>query len=142
MSNISAKSEPTMRESTNPEFDHYASAYDRLLADPLRSRFACDPLHFHRRKWLVLERLLKRVGVDPRSQRWLDVGCGRGELLSLAGGNFAQATGCDPSDGMLSSCAGVNVFQQPSPCELPFEDNSLELVTAVCVFHHVHGEAR
>lgn len=131
-----------MSENTNREFDHYASKYDNLLADPLRDGFARDPLHFHRRKWLVLERLLKRAGVSPRSQRWLDVGCGRGELLSLAGGNFAQAIGCDPSDGMLSSCAGVNVIQQSSPCELPFDDNSVELVTIVCVCHHVHGETR
>jgi SAM-dependent methyltransferase len=131
-----------MNDNINPEFDHYANSYDGLLADPLRGRFARDPLHFHRRKWIVLERFLNRAGVDPRSQRWLDVGCGRGELLSLVGANFGQAIGCDPSDGMLSSSDGIRVFQQPSPSKLPFEDNSVDLVTAVCVYHHVHGEMR
>jgi SAM-dependent methyltransferase len=131
-----------MSENTNPEFDQYARSYDGLLEDPIRNSFAQDPLHFHRRKWIVLERLLRRAGVDPKSQRWLDVGCGRGELLDLASGSFARAIGCDPSHGMLVSGARADVFQQSSLVELPFEDNSADLVTAVCVYHHVHGEAR
>jgi Methylase involved in ubiquinone/menaquinone biosynthesis len=131
-----------MSENANPEFDQYARSYDGLLEDPIRDSFAQDPLHFHRRKWIVLERLLKRAGVDPKTQRWLDVGCGRGELLDMASGSFARAIGCDPSHGMLVSGARADVFQQPSQVELPFEDNSADLVTAVCVYHHVHGEAR
>jgi SAM-dependent methyltransferase len=131
-----------MSGNVNPEFDQYARSYDGLLEDPIRDSFAQDPLHFHRRKWIVLERLLKRAGVDPKTQRWLDVGCGRGELLDLASSSFARAIGCDPSHGMLVSGARPDVFQQPSPVELPFEDNSADLITAVCVYHHVHGEAR
>ncbi|MBS1798695.1 MAG: methyltransferase domain-containing protein [Acidobacteria bacterium] len=88
-----------------PEFDRYASDYDELLTDPARDYFAKDPLHFHKRKWDLMQRLLKRAGVDAASLRWLDVGCGRGELLGLAGGHFAEAMGCDPSPAMLSACA-------------------------------------
>ena len=124
------------------EFDSYASSYAELLDDPARNRFAQDPLHFHRRKWLLIKRLLNRAGVNVAKQRWLDVGCGQGELLELAGRNFAQATGCDPSAGMLSSQASIEVRKQPSPIELPFADHSVDFVTAVCVYHHVHGEAR
>jgi SAM-dependent methyltransferase len=47
--------------------------------------------------------------------------------------------GCDPSAGMLSSNASFRTFEQPSLSKLPFEDGSVDLVTAVCVFHHVHG---
>src|SRR6266702_7658965 len=88
-------------------FDRYAHSYAELLEDPIRNRFAHDPLHFHRRKWFLIERLLKRSGVTLTTQRWLDVGCGRGELLKMAGSNFAQAIGSDPSAGMLSSCAPI-----------------------------------
>ena len=126
----------------HPEFDAYAPSYAELLDDPARNRFAQDPLHFHRRKWLLIQRLLNRAGVNVATQRWLDVGCGRGELLELAGSNFAQAIGCDPSAGMLSSQASIKVHKQPSPTELPFADGSVDFVTAVCVYHHVHGEAR
>jgi SAM-dependent methyltransferase len=129
-------------EEVRPEFDQYAPSYAELLDDPLRNRFAKDPLHFHRRKWLLIEKLLKRAGVTLSTQRWLDVGCGRGELLELAGSHFAQAIGCDPSAGMLSSHPSFKTYEQPSLVELPFEDNSVDFVTAVCVYHHVHGAAR
>ncbi len=125
-----------------PEFDRYASSYAELLDDPLRSRFARDPLHFHRRKWLLIERLLRGAGVAAAALRWLDVGCGRGELLELAGKSFLQATGCDPSAGMLPAGASVKAYQQTSLVELPFESGSFDFVTAVCVLHHVHGKDR
>src|ERR1700722_17205756 len=129
-------------EKERPEFDQYAHSYAELIDDPIRNRFAHDPLHFHRRKWLLIDRLLKRAGVTARIQRWLDVGCGRGELLELAGNNFAQAIGCDPSGSMLSSSATFSMHEQPSLVELPFGDRSVDFVTAVCVYHHVHGSAR
>jgi SAM-dependent methyltransferase len=129
-------------EEVRPEFDQYAPSYPELLDDPLRNRFAQDPLHFHSRKWLLMKRLLKRAGVTVSTQKWLDVGCGRGELLEIAGSHFAQAIGCDPSAGMLSVDSSFRMHKQPSLVELPFEDNSVDFVTAVCVYHHVHEAAR
>jgi SAM-dependent methyltransferase len=131
-----------MSEMTTPEFDSFADSYDTLLEDPMRGAFAKDPLHFHRRKWLLMQHLLRNAGVEPNSLRWLDAGCGRGELLNLAGRHFKQATGCDPSAGMLSSCSSFTVHRQTSPLELPFPDDSMDLVTAVCVYHHVPEESR
>jgi SAM-dependent methyltransferase len=125
-----------------PEFDAYAPAYDELLNDPLRNRFARDPLHFHRRKWQLIQSLLQRAGTAPKALRWLDVGCGQGELLSLAGSAFASAAGCDPSPGMLAPQAAYETRVQPSLTELPFATASIDFVTAVCVYHHVHGAAR
>jgi SAM-dependent methyltransferase len=130
------------KESAPPEFDLYAHFYTQLLDDPLRRRFVRDPLHFYRRKWSLIQKLLKRAGVDPAGQRWLDVGCGQGELLELAGSSFAFASGCDPSASMLASCASFPVRVQPSPAILPYEDSSMDFVTAVCVYHHVHGQDR
>jgi len=125
-----------------PEFDRYAPAYAELLDDPIRNRFVRDPLHFHRRKWVVIQSLFKRFGIQASSQRWLDVGCGQGELLSLGWSSFASAVGCDPSANMLRPDASFRTVLQPSLVELPFESGSLDFVTAVCVYHHVHGDAR
>jgi len=125
-----------------PEFDRYARSYAQLLDDPLRNRFAHDPLHFHRRKMQLIESLLKRFRQTPQEMRWLDVGCGQGQLLELAGRSFRQAAGCDPSADMLSSKSPFILRQQPSPGVLPFRAGSFELVTAVCVYHHVHGQDR
>jgi len=129
-------------EPTPPEFDRYAHSYAELLEDPIRTRFANDPLHFHRRKSLLIEGLLKRTGVVSAKQRWLDVGCGRGELLNISGRNFARAIGCDLSAGMLCSNDSIEVHKQPSPVELPFDDSSVDFVTAVCVYHHVQDRDR
>jgi SAM-dependent methyltransferase len=129
-------------EKERREFDRYAHSYVELIDDPIRKRFAHDPLHFHRRKWLLIDRLLKHAGANARTQRWLDVGCGRGELLEMAGSNFAQAMGCDPSAGMLASRTPFSMHEQPSLVELPFDNRSVDFVTAVCVYHHVHGGAR
>ena len=130
------------KETGVPEFERYASSYRELIDDPRRNSFAQDPNHFHVRKWLVLERRLKRAGVDLGRSKWLDVGCGRGELLEIGGTNFALASGCDPSAGMLPSNAPFRVYEQRSPVQLPFNDQTWDLVTAVCVFHHVHGRNR
>ena len=127
---------------TQREFDLYAPSYAELLDDPVRNCFAQDPLHFHRRKWLLMQDMLRRATVDAATQRWLDVGCGQGDLLGLAGRNFARASGCDPSAGMLSKSCSFQVEHQPSISALPFDDASADFVTAVCVFHHVHGAAR
>jgi SAM-dependent methyltransferase len=125
-----------------PEFDQYAHSYADFLDDPLRGRFARDPLHFHRRKWLLIQKLLKRAGMDPPKSRWLDVGCGQGSLLEVAGKHFSHASGCDPSACMLASCGSFSVREQSSPLTLPYEDSSLDFVTSVCVYHHVHGRDR
>ncbi len=124
------------------EFDYFASSYDQLLDDPLRMSFASDALHFCRRKWFVLDRMLRRVGRESESLSWLDVGCGRGEFLELAGSHFANAAGCDPSAGMLSYGRSFATHNQPHPTKLPFASHSFDLVTAVCVYHHVAVDAR
>lgn len=124
------------------EFDHFASSYDQLLEDPIRMGFASDPLHFCQRKWLVLDRMLRSIGRQSESMSWLDVGCGRGEFLELAGSHFANAAGCDPSGGMLSFGRSFVTHNQPQPTELPFPSRSFDLVTAVCVYHHVRPDAR
>lgn len=94
------------------------------------------------RKWLVLQRLLMNAGLNLPSLDWLDVGCGRGELLEIAGGNFASASGCDPAPSMLPLNTSFRVYEQRSPSKLPVSDYTVDLVTAVCVFHHVHGRNR
>jgi SAM-dependent methyltransferase len=130
------------QQPASPEFDKYAPSYAELLDDPIRNRFARDPLHFHRRKWLQIQFLLRYAGVTSQTLHWLDVGCGQGELLSLAGSSFASAQGCDPSAGMLAPNASFKMYLQPALVELPLEGNSMDFVTAVCVYHHVHGSAR
>lgn len=124
------------------EFDRYAADYQRLLKDPLRDRFAGDSEHFYIRKWLLLERFLVNQGLPMADSRWLDVGCGKGELLRLGAAGFREAIGCDPSEGMLRDCSGLTVALQSESTVLPFESGGFHLVTAVCVYHHLSESER
>lgn len=124
------------------EFDDYAPDYDALLDDPIRRRFARDNAFFVNRKVGVIVELLRRAGREPRALGWLDVGCGRGELLKAARAQFRDVRGCDVSPAMLEHAAPVAVVVQPDPAKLPFADGEFDLVSAVCVFHHVEPAAR
>jgi SAM-dependent methyltransferase len=124
------------------EFDRYAQDYDALLRDPIRDGFAGERSFFAERKLDVLLKFLTSRGYAPRSLRWLDVGCGQGDLLRMGQSSFASVAGCDPSAGMLKACSGLDVSHQPDVVSLPFSDGSFDLVTAVCVYHHVQQKDR
>lgn len=124
------------------EFDRYANDYEHLVTDSIRDSFGGGSEFFHTRKMELLLRFLRRTGVSPSALTWLDVGCGQGELLRMGQSQFGRVAGCDPSAGMLTAARSIEVKQQPSATELPFESESFDLVTAVCVYHHVIPEER
>ena len=119
------------------EFDRYAGQYEDLLRDPIRDRFAASAEFFHLRKWLLIQDFFRRRSIRPKELSWLDVGCGKGELLRLGTAHFRTAVGCDPSAEMLRQCGGLAVSHQPDPARLPFGDQSFGFVTAACVYHHL-----
>jgi len=120
-----------------PEFDKYAAAgYEKLLCDPLRARFGESRFYFER-KLTLLRSLCERYGMPTRTASWLDVGCGDGTLLRMGKQHFGQVAGCDVSAGMIEGSEDLNIQQQSSPRRIPFADERFDLVTAVCVFHHV-----
>lgn len=121
------------------EFDDYARNYRDLLKDPVRDRFAQDAAFFHRRKWDLLKHILSTRFGDIGTLRWLDVGCGQGELLRLGAGSVGEAVGCDPSAEMLAKCRGITVVPQPNMAELPFHSSAFDVVTAACVYHHLNA---
>ena len=128
-------------EKPQAEFDLYAVQYNELLADPLRDRFSSSE-YFHRRKIDVLLDWLRAAGKTPDKLRWLDVGCGTGELLRMGKAHFDHACGCDLSAESLRFCEGLDVRRQSRPDEIPFEPASFDVVTAACVFHHVEPAER
>src|SRR5689334_1011238 len=108
------------------EFDRYASAgYSTLLSDPIRGKFAGSEFFF-RRKLLLLRELCQQYGSGTKSAVWLDVGCGEGTLLRMGKEYFREVAGCDVSQGMMQHCQGLNVRQQDSAQQIPFEGGGFD----------------
>jgi SAM-dependent methyltransferase len=119
-------------------FDQLSSSYEELLRDPLRDRFrGSESLFFHRRKAELIRRFFRRRGLATSGLRFLDVGCGKGELLQLLQPGFARSAGCDVSAGMMRRMAGIETRVQADPLKIPYGDVEFDLVTAVCAYHHV-----
>jgi SAM-dependent methyltransferase len=123
------------------EFDAWSATYDELLKDPVRDCFARRAEFFHLRKRDIVCDYFATKPRGMRELKYLDVGCGKGELTRLLEPEFGSVAGCDPSSGMLeaaqSPSPGVEFRLQSNPGIIPFEDNAVDFVTAVCVYHHV-----
>jgi SAM-dependent methyltransferase len=111
---------------SSSHFDSIATVYDESL-----------PAH-------VVEHYLRKrtayvLSTCPRGAG-LDVGCGTGVLAERLAGAGYEMTGVDPSDGMLEimrrRSPGVRAVCA-SGTELPFEDDSFELVLTVAAMHHI-----
>jgi SAM-dependent methyltransferase len=120
-----------------PEFDQFAGSYHNQLKNPIRDLFAKRNAVFFERKLEVLREFYARLGVVTETLSWLDLGCGTGDLLRIGKHCFREVAGCDVSGEMLGQCGEIPTRRQPSPIEVPFEAESHDLVTAVCVYHHV-----
>ena len=127
---------------TEPEFDEYARIYHDLIREPIRDRFARNPRFFDERKWILLRDFFETRRRSTRSMSWLDVGAGQGNLLRLGQSSFERVVGCDTSQEMLEGGRGLDVRLQSHADRLPFDDHEFDLVTAVCVFHHVDLDYR
>lgn len=119
------------------EFDAYADAYADQVKDPLRDRFAANSRFFDTRKLLLIRDFFRRRAQDTRALSWIDLGCGRGELLRLGQPYFGVVAGCDPSSRMIKKCRDLNVRHQEFPDQIPFSSGSFDFATAVCAYHHV-----
>lgn len=126
----------------SPEFDRLAPDYEKLLDDPVREYFAPGSEFFVTRKLDVLRQFAAREGLDTASATWLDVGCGKGDLLRAGKRHFGAVLGCDVSLGMIDDCRDLDVVPQPDPDRLPFADGSVDWVTAVCIYHHIEPRDR
>jgi SAM-dependent methyltransferase len=110
-------------KSQDVHFDQVADEYDATIPE-------------HVVEHLTARRVRLAESVKPEG-KVLDVGCGTGRFLNALPTRYAR-TGIDVSAGMLGVARqkGLEV-EQASSAELPFDDDSFDLVTTFAVLHHL-----
>ncbi len=72
-------------------------------------------------------------------ERLLDIGCGLGQVLELSAARGAEVFGIDSSPSMVERARRKvpHATIEVGPAEeIPFPDDSFDIVTAVATFHH------
>ena len=84
-------------------------------------------------------RLIEGLSRKVTRERYLDVGCGSGNLLKFAIQYFEKVYGVDYSTNMLSrSRALTPLLLKGEGADLPFRDDTFDCVSFYSVLHHVY----
>jgi len=108
-------------------FDEVAEVYDESLPAHVTEHYLAKRARFV-------------VGISPPPGRLLDVGCGTGVLAARLAARGYEATGLDPSDGMLRLLrerAPEVAAVQASAMDMPFGDEEFDLSVSVATMHHI-----
>jgi SAM-dependent methyltransferase len=112
-------------------FDEIAASYDQSLPAHVTGHYLAKRTDF------VLE-------ACPPPARLLDVGSGTGALAAALAARGYEATGLDPSEGMLrvlSDRAPAVTAVRASATEMPFDDQEFDLCVSVATMHHIADHA-
>jgi SAM-dependent methyltransferase len=133
------------------EFDEYAQgAYSAGMEDGFKRLMGESARIFleHKGAWFV--DFLKSARLD-HAKSLLDVGCGTGAFLKVLQelGFKGKLSGCDVSAAMMAQSEKLN-FPADRPEfhhlvegePLPFAADSFDVITVLCVYHHVEPSER
>ena len=91
----------------------------------------------------IIQSLVEKIctTLNKQNPRILDVGCGTGANLKMLA-EFGTAEGVDISTQAIDFCRerGLNSVKLGAIEQLPYEDNSFELVTALDVVEHLDDD--
>jgi SAM-dependent methyltransferase len=119
-------------------FDGYRSNYRDVVQSSID--FSGLPHSFFMRAKADLLRELIAQRLGPEKPAMLDVGCGVGSFHPLLRGMVSRLSGIDVSSASIAQARADNgdvdylAFDGKS---FPFDDSGFDLVTAICVVHHV-----
>lgn len=92
----------------------------------------------------IIQTFVERIcsSLDNPHPRILDVGCGTGANLKMLG-LYGQAEGVDISEQAVEFCKqrGLGSVKLGAIEELPFEDQSFDIITALDVLEHLDDDA-
>ena len=119
-------------------FDSYRNNYRDVVQSSID--FSGLPHSFFQRAKadLLRELIARRLG--PEKPVMLDVGCGVGSLHPLLRGMVGRLSGIDVSSASIAQARAENGdvdYRAFDGRSFPFDDAGFDLVTAICVLHHV-----
>ncbi len=129
----------TKKEGRGVDFDEHATLYEDTV-DRSVSFTGRDSAFYARRKVEILEDIVRPGLGSLQGLKLLDVGCGTGTTDRYLAPRVRHLHGVDISEEMLFK-ASENVpkaqFSWYDGEKLPFDDETFDVVTAICVLHHV-----
>jgi SAM-dependent methyltransferase len=80
---------------------------------------------------------LRATNILTRPRRILEIGCGKGYMLRYLAERGHDVTGIDMDDAALAECNAGLAVRRASAADLPFDDDSFDLVISFDLFEHV-----
>jgi ubiquinone/menaquinone biosynthesis C-methylase UbiE len=124
-------------------FDSYHSNYRDVVQSSIDFSGLSHSFFMRAKADLLRELITQRLG--PEKPAMLDVGCGVGSLHPLLHGIVGRLSGIDVSLECIVQARADNRdgdYRAFDGSSFPFDDASFDLVTAICVLHHVDPAAR
>ena len=124
-------------------FDDYRSNYRDVVQSSID--FSGLPHDFFMRAKLDLLRALITQRLGSTKPTMLDAGCGVGSFHPLLRGTVGSLSGIDVSADSIAQARidnGDVDYRAYDGGDFPFEDARFDLVTAICVLHHIAVPAR
>jgi ubiquinone/menaquinone biosynthesis C-methylase UbiE len=116
-------------------------AANQKVHSQLADRYNESEPHFRPENQAKVRRRLQRLAAEaPSTERMLDLGCGTGFLLNLSHDLFDAVDGIDATAAMLARVdltPGNITVQQGVVENLPFDDDTFDLVTAYSFLDHL-----
>ena len=119
-------------------FDSYRSNYRDVVQSSIDFSGLSYSFFMRAKADLLRELIAQRLG--PRKPAMLDVGCGVGSFHPLLRGMVDRLSGIDVSAASIAQARADNRdvdYRAFDGSSFPFADAGFDLVTAICVLHHV-----
>ena len=103
-----------------------------IVYDKIASEFS----NTRANQWPFIDRFMETV---PKGNKILDIGCGNGRNMCYPDYEFS---GVDISSEFVKICCdrGLDV-KKGTMTELPFENNSFDVILSIASFHHLNNES-
>ena len=119
-------------------FDGYRSNYRDVVQSSIDFSGLPHSFFMRAKADLLRELIARRLG--PAKPAMLDVGCGVGSFHPSLRGMVSRLSGIDVSSASIEQARADNLdvdYRAFDGSSFPFGDGSFDLVTAICVLHHV-----